>query len=155
MRLGYLVSQYPAVSHTFVLREVRSLRSRGIDVCMVSVRRCDRPLNSLSADEAQEARRTFSVMGAGYLHALISNARVLLRHPLGYLRGLWYAWSLTRGTPRLLVRYTLYFLEAVVAGDYFERQRVTDIHTHFSSTVLLILARIFRVRYSLTAHGSG
>ena len=155
MRLGYLVSQYPAVSHTFVLREVLSLRSRGIDVCMVSVRRCDRPLNSLSADEAQEARRTFSVMGAGYLHALISNARVLSRHPLGYLRGLWYAWSLTRGTPRLLVKYTFYFLEAVVAGDYFERQRVTDIHTHFSSTVLLILARIFRVRYSLTAHGSG
>jgi glycosyltransferase involved in cell wall biosynthesis len=51
--------------------------------------------------------------------------------------------------------YTGYFLEAVVAGDYFERQRVRDIHTHFSSTVLLILARIFRVRYSLTAHGSG
>ena len=94
-------------------------------------------------------------MGAGYLHALISNARVLLRHPLGYLRGLSYAWSLTRGTPLLLVKYTFYFLEAVVAGDYFERQRVTDIHTHFSSTVLLILARIFRVRYSLTAHGSG
>jgi glycosyltransferase involved in cell wall biosynthesis len=51
--------------------------------------------------------------------------------------------------------YSFYFLEAVVAGDYFERQKVTDIHTHFSSTVLLILARIFRVRYSLTAHGSG
>jgi colanic acid/amylovoran biosynthesis glycosyltransferase len=155
MRLGYLVSQYPAVSHTFVLREVLALRSQGIDVCMVSVRRCDRPLSSLSADEAEEARRTFSVMGAGYLHALIANARVLLRHPLGYLRGLLYAWSLTRGTPRLVAMYTFYFLEAVVAGDYFERQRVTDIHTHFSSTVLLILARIFHVRYSLTAHGSG
>jgi colanic acid/amylovoran biosynthesis glycosyltransferase len=155
MRLGYLVSQYPAVSHTFVLREVLSLRSQGVDVCMVSVRRCDRPLSSLSADEAEEARRTFSVMGAGYLHALIANARVLLRHPLAYLRGLLYAWTLTRGTPRLMVNYSLYFLEAVVAGDYFERQRVTDIHTHFSSTVLLILARIFPVRYSLTAHGSG
>jgi hypothetical protein len=57
MRLGYLVSQYPAVSHTFVLREVLSLRSRGIDVCVVSVRHSDRPLNSLSADEAAEARK--------------------------------------------------------------------------------------------------
>jgi glycosyltransferase involved in cell wall biosynthesis len=51
--------------------------------------------------------------------------------------------------------YTAYFVEAVVAGDHFERHQVTDVHTHFSSTVLLILARIFRVRYSLTAHGSG
>ena len=103
----------------------------------------------------QEAKRTFSVIGAGAVHALLANLRVLCRHPLGYVRGLLYAWTLSRGTPRLLVMYSLYFLEAVVAGDYFEGQGVTDIHTHFSSTVLLILARIFRVRYSLTAHGSG
>ena len=155
MKLGYLVSQYPALSHTFVLREVRALRSCGIEVCVVSVRRCDRSTAKLSADEAEEAMQTFSVLGAGYLHALIANLRILWRHPLGYLRGLLYAWSLSRGTPKLVLMYTFYFLEAVVAGNYFERQQVRNIHTHFSSTVLLILARIFCVRYSLTVHGSG
>jgi colanic acid/amylovoran biosynthesis glycosyltransferase len=155
MKLGYLISQYPALSHTFVLREVLALRRRGVDVRVVSVRRCDRPLAQLSVDEAQEAQRTFSVIGAGPWRALISNLRILCRHPIGYLRGLGYAWALSRGTPRLILMYTLYFLEAVVAGDYFERQQVKDIHTHFSSTVLLILSRIFRVRYSLTVHGSG
>jgi colanic acid/amylovoran biosynthesis glycosyltransferase len=155
MKLGYLISQYPALSHTFVLREVLTLRRHGVDVRVVSVRRCDRPMAELSAEEADEQQRTFSVMGAGWMHALIANFRVLGRHPLRYFAGLMYTWRLTRGTPRLLAMYTLYFLEAVVAGDYFERARITDIHTHFSSTVLLILARIFRVRYSLTAHGSG
>ena len=155
MKLGYLVSQYPALSHTFVLREVRALRSCGIEVCVVSVRRCDRSTAKLSADEAEEAMQTFSVLGAGYLHAIIANLCILCRHPLGYLRGLLYAWSLSRGTPRLVLMYTFYFLEAVVAGNYFERQQVRNIHTHFSSTMLLILARIFCVRYSLTVHGSG
>jgi colanic acid/amylovoran biosynthesis glycosyltransferase len=155
MKLGYLVSQYPALSHTFVLREVRALRSCGIEVCVVSVRRCDRPLTELSTDEAEEAMQTFSVLGAGHLRALIANLRVLFRHPLGYLRGLLYAWSLSRGTPKLMLMYTFYFLEAVVAGEHFERRQVSHIHTHFSSTVLLILARIFCVRYSLTVHGSG
>jgi glycosyltransferase involved in cell wall biosynthesis len=155
MKLGYLVSQYPARSHTFVLREVLALRRHGVDVHVVSVRRCDRPLTALSVDEADEAQRTFYVIGAGVLHALMANMRVLARYPRGYLRGLLYAWALSRGTPRLLIMYSLYFLEAVVAGDYFERQRLTDIHTHFSSTVMLIMARVFRVRYSLTAHGSG
>jgi len=154
MKLGYLISQYPALSHTFVLREVRALRRRGVDVRVVSVRKCDRPIAQLSADEAEEAVRTFSVMGAGYLHALVANLRILCRHPLGYVRGLFYACALSGGAPRRLLMHTFYFLEAVIAGDYFERQRVTDIHTHFSSTVLLILARIFRLRYSLTAHGS-
>ena len=155
MKLGYLVSQYPAQSHTFVLREVLALRRRGVDVRVVSVRECDRPMTALSADEAEEAKRTFSVIGAGSVHALLANIRVLCRHPIGYLRGLLHAWTLSRGTPSLLMMYTFYFLEAVVAGDYFEQQRVTHIHTHFSSTVLLVLARIFRIRYSLTAHGSG
>ena len=155
MKLGYLVSQYPALSHTFVLREVRALRSCGIEVCVVSVRRCDRSTAKLSTDEAEEAMQTFSVLGAGYLHAIIANLCILCRHPLGYLRGLLYAWSLSRGTPKLVLMYTFYFLEAVVAGNYFERQQVRNIHTHFSSTVLLILARIFCVRYSLTVHGSG
>jgi len=155
MKLGYLVSQYPALSHTFVLREVRALRRQGVEVCVASVRSCDRPIAELSADEAEEARQTFSVLGAGYLHALAANLRILCRHPFGYVRGLLYAWSLSRGTPKLVLMCTFYFLEAVVAGDYFERQQVRNIHTHFSSTVLLLLARIFRVRYSLTLHGSG
>jgi len=136
-----------------VLREVRALRSSGFEVCVVSVRSCDRPVAELSADEAEEAMRTFSVLGAGRLHALSANLRVLCRHPLSYLRGLLHAWSLSRGTPKLVARYTFYFLEAVIAGDYFERQQVKYIHTHFSSTVLLLLACIFRVRYSLTLHG--
>ena len=34
MKLGYLVSQYPALSHSFVLREVRALRSCGLEVCV-------------------------------------------------------------------------------------------------------------------------
>ena len=51
MKLGYLVSQYPALSHTFILREVLALRRQGVDVCVVSVSACDRPLAALSADE--------------------------------------------------------------------------------------------------------
>ncbi len=153
MKLGYLIGQYPALTHTFVLREVRELRRHGVDIRLVSVSRCDRPITKLSADEAEEAIQTFSVRGAGYLHALVVNLRILCTHPLGYARGLIYAWTMSRGAPRLLVMYSLYFFEAVVAGDYFERSGVTDIHTHFSSTLSLILARIFRVRYSLTVHG--
>jgi len=154
-RLGYLISQYPAINHTFVLREIRAMRARGFEVFTVSVRRSDRPLEQLSADEADEHQRTFSIIGAGAGHAFGANVRAFCRQPLRYLRGLLFAWRLSRGTPRLLVSHTFYFLEAVVAGEYFRRQQVGFVHTHFSSTVLLILSRIFPLRYSLTIHGSG
>lgn len=155
MKLGYLIAQYPAVNHTYILREVLSLRRRGFDVVTVSVRRSDRSGKSLSETEADEQRRTFSVLGAGALHALAVNLRVLGRHPIRYLKGMTYAWALSRGTPRLLLSYTVYFFEAVVAGHYFTCRGVRDIHTHFASTVLLILSRMFPIRYSMTLHGSG
>lgn len=155
VKLGYLISQYPALNHTFILHEVRSLRRAGFDVHTVSVRRPDRPLDKLSAEETDEQRRTFAIFGAGPWHAAVTNLAVLLRQPLRYFRGLWFAWRLSRGTPRLMVSYTFYFLEAIVAGAYFHRHGVRFVHTHFSSTVLLILSRVFPIRYSLTVHGSG
>ena len=152
-KLGYLISQYPAVNHTFILREVSALRREGLDPCTVSIHRSDRPIESLSAEEADEYRRTFCVLDSGLAHWVGANLRTLLRRPMAYARGLVYAWRLTRGRPKLVVTYSAYFIEAVVAGDYLERHGVTLVHTHFSSTVVLILARIFPVRYSLTLHG--
>jgi glycosyltransferase involved in cell wall biosynthesis len=153
LNIGYLISQYPAVNHTFILREVQYLRRHGFELHTASIRDSDRPLAALSSDEAEEYRRTFSIVGAGALHAVVVNLRAAVRRPLAYLRGLGYAWRLTRGTPRLVARYTLYFVEAVVAGSYFERRGVRHVHTHFSSTVLLLLSRMFPVTYSMTLHG--
>jgi glycosyltransferase involved in cell wall biosynthesis len=155
MKIGYLISQYPAVNHTYILREVLSLRRRGVEVLPVSVRRPDRAAAALSEEEAAEAQQTFSVLGAGAGYAFAINLRVLMRHPIRYIRGLGYAWALTRGTPRLMLSYTVYFFEAVVAGHYFTSRGVQNVHTHFASTVLLLLSKVFPIRYSMTLHGSG
>jgi len=39
MQLGYIASHYPAVSHTFVSREIRALRRQGVGVHTFSIRR--------------------------------------------------------------------------------------------------------------------
>lgn len=43
LRIGYLTSQYPAPSHTFIAREVAELRRRGFEVHTFSVRPLDKP----------------------------------------------------------------------------------------------------------------
>src|SRR4051794_33537415 len=57
MRVAYLVSRYPAVSHAFLQREVRGLRDSGVDVLTVSVRRAA-PEDVLSDVDREEAART-------------------------------------------------------------------------------------------------
>ena len=39
MRIGYLASHYPAVSHRFLLREVQALRRCGVEVETFSIHR--------------------------------------------------------------------------------------------------------------------
>ena len=39
MKIAYLSSYYPAVSQTFISREVRALRDRGVEIATFSVRR--------------------------------------------------------------------------------------------------------------------
>src|ERR1035441_4771161 len=80
--LGYLVSQYPAVNHTFILREIRTLRTLGFDVRVVSIRKPDRSPDRLSPEEAEEFRLTFSVLGGGLPAMLGAHLRTLLRRPL-------------------------------------------------------------------------
>ena len=38
MRVAYLVSRYPATSHTFISREIQALRELGMEIDTFSVR---------------------------------------------------------------------------------------------------------------------
>jgi glycosyltransferase involved in cell wall biosynthesis len=151
--LGYLVSQYPAVNHTFILREIRTLRTLGFDVRVVSIRQPDRSPDQLSPEEAEELRLTFSVLGGGLPRILRAHLRALLRRPLAYAATLWYAVRLGGWDVRRAAAHAGYFAEAVVAGDYLVRAGVLHFHSHFSSTPALIAARLFQLHFSLTIHG--
>lgn len=153
LRLGYLVSQYPAVNHTFVLREIRTLRALGFDIQVVSIRKPDRLPEFLSEEEADEYRRTFAVLGGGPLRVLRAHLSTVLRRPLRYAASFWYAIRLGGSDLRQIVSHVLYFAEAVVAGEHLTRAGVRHFHTHFSSTVAVIVARLFGLAFSVTIHG--
>ena len=64
-RLVYLLSQYPAVSHTFFLNEVRELRKIGFTVEVASINQPDRSRSSMPAVEVEEADKTFYIKSTG------------------------------------------------------------------------------------------
>ena len=64
-RIAYLVSRYPAISHTFILREVLALRAKGFEIHPVSINPPDRKAEALTAEERDEAARTLYVKNAG------------------------------------------------------------------------------------------
>jgi glycosyltransferase involved in cell wall biosynthesis len=153
MRLAYLVSQYPAASHTFILREIRALRRLGFDIETVSIRKPDRPAEAMTHEEREEASLCFTVMAASPLRVAVAHIRALLMHPLGFFGGLGRALRMAGWGPRRVLFHLFYFAEALVAGDHIARRGLPHIHTHFASTVALLAARVFGLSYSATIHG--
>jgi glycosyltransferase involved in cell wall biosynthesis len=152
-RIGYLVSQYPAVNHTFILREIQTLRRTGFEIHVVSIRTPDRPATTLSADEAAEYNLTETVLATIPWGALRTHIRVAVTRPLAYLRSLLYTVRLGGGKIRRTWRLLLFFAEAVIAGDRFALAGCVHIHSHFSSTVALLTAHLFGFALSVTIHG--
>jgi colanic acid/amylovoran biosynthesis glycosyltransferase len=153
MRLAYLVSQYPSVTHTFILREIRALRELGFEIDVISIRPPDRPTQQLSDVEREELTRTFTVLSAGLGGTLSAHVATLVRRPVSYLAGMWMAVRLAQASLPKTVSNLLYFAEAVVAGRQMQRRGLLHLHTHFASTVALLVARVFPVTFSATIHG--
>jgi colanic acid/amylovoran biosynthesis glycosyltransferase len=153
--LGYLVSQYPTATHTYIAWEIRTLRALGFDVKVVSIRRPEQNPDSLSREQAGELRTTFSVLGGGVARTLGAHLRTALRKPAAYAGSLCFAIRLGGSDLRRITSHGWYFVEAVTAGDYLTRAGVRHFHTHYASTPALIAARLFGLRFSATIHGSG
>ena len=153
MRIAYLVDGYPAINHTFVLREVVALRSKGFDVDVVALHGADRPPEAMTELERAELKRTFNILPFGS-HVVKAHLSTLLRKPFAYLGGLLYALRLgSKNDLKGLIMHLAYFAEAIVGGHRIESLGIRHFHTHFSSTLALIASRIFGMTYSMTIHG--
>ncbi len=161
-RLAYLLSAYPAVSHTFFLREILALRARGFEIHTASINPPDRPLAALPPEEQREAAATFYLKPprtapAQWLAQFVALVAALIAHPLVALRGLRAAASM----PRASVPWSLrlgYWAEAMLLGRWMRRRSLTHLHVHFGgpvSSVALLAARAWRIPWSLTLHGPG
>src|SRR5215469_1128562 len=131
--LAYLVSEYPGVSHTFILREIRRLRAMKCDIRVASINQCRRPATQLTEEERQEMAATYYVKSAGVSGALRAHWFLLLSRPIAYLRGLVFALRLAGADLKRLLFAIFYFIEAVMLGRWMERHGLHHVHVHFAN----------------------
>lgn len=155
LRAGYLINKYPAVSQTFILREVVALRQRGIDVEVASINEPP-PHRDLTGQERSESEATFYVKRQGKGGAFSAVAWCLWRTPIGLLRGLRIVASLGGMEPRRTLLCFFYLVEAAIVAKWMRQRALTHLHVHFATqvaTVALILSYIVPVTLSITVHG--
>lgn len=156
LRIAYLLSQYPAISHTFFLQEVLGLRARGLHIETASINATDRPLDQLPPIEAAEARTTQYIKGRSRPAALRDLLTTLVLHPAVLFRGLRAIASLRRITFRQRIFWLFYLAEAILVGRWMLRRNLHHLHVHFGGPVAsvgMLTSIAWQVPYSLTIHG--
>jgi glycosyltransferase involved in cell wall biosynthesis len=151
-----VTSEYPAVSETFVVREIRQLRAMNFDIKVASINRPAHSLARMTEAEREEVRGTFYVKVAGLGAILRAHLSTLARTPVAYLRGLVFAIRLGGLDLRRILFGIFYFGEAVVIGQWMQSLKARQLHVHFAnaaSTVVLIASRTFPIDFSFTMHG--
>ena len=134
-KIGYLASHYPAVSHSFVWREVQALRALGMPVETISVWRTpDSEL--LTGEDREAAATTFAILPIRAVRFITIHTRAFGRRPLAYLRTLARAVRLASPGARGRLWQIFYFGEAVVVADHCARAGVRHLHAQFADSAM-------------------
>lgn len=157
-RIGYLTGRYPQVTHTFVQREIRALRERGVAIETLSVWRTS-PDDLLSPLDIEEAEGTTSLLPPDVALFARAHLQAVLSKPRAYLRAMLSAARL--GTPGVRGRALsgLWFVEAIVLAHHCARRGIKHLHVHLNGTApaIALIANGFAgssLTYSMTVHGS-
>ncbi|MEZ5664497.1 MAG: glycosyltransferase [Burkholderiaceae bacterium] len=154
MKVGYIVSEYPKVSHTFIRREIAAVEACGIEVVRMSIRDGGPLVDPL--DQAEHARTRY-ILGHGVARLFKAGLSVLLREPRRTWSAFVLASRMARGAERPLPYHWIYLLEAAVVAGWVRETGMTHLHAHFGSNpaeVAMLAARLAGITYSFTAHGT-
>lgn len=155
MRVAYLISEYPKVSHSFIRREIAALERQGVEVLRFAIRGPSD--GSPDAADVQELNRTRYVLGAGVVLTVRHVLRAFVRRPAAFMRAAHSALRLSRRAERSLVHHIAYFVEACVVGNWMHESRVSHLHAHFGSnpaSVAMLAGQLNGCTFSFTAHGT-
>ncbi len=153
--VGYLTSLYPALSHTFIFREIQALRAQGMNVKTASIR-LPEDLDRMTPEERDEFDRTYYVNSTPRGRVLLAHLRLLLSRPASYLGALCYALGLRRKGPVPLAKLLAYFAQAGLVMDWMRRERICHLHVHFGNppaTAAMIAAHAGGSPFSISVHG--
>jgi len=129
--VAYIVPWYPAISHTFVLREVQALRRMGRHVATISIHRPS--VEDMPAEADRQAYATTYFLSPPRVRDHVAaHWQALRTRPGAYVSTLVAALRAGPIEPAVKARGLLYFCEAVVVWWHARRSGARHLHGVFA-----------------------
>ncbi|HKR66195.1 MAG TPA: glycosyltransferase [Thermoanaerobaculia bacterium] len=150
--VAVLMSRFPSVTETFILREMIEMERQAQPVRLVPMLKESPPvIHDAAKPWTDRALYTPFVNGP----IVRANVRAFLRSPLKYVSLLARLIAGTLTSPTVLLRTLAVFPKSVLIAEELEREGVRHIHAHYAthpSTMALIIASFSSVTFSFTVH---
>ncbi|RJP28763.1 MAG: glycosyltransferase [Candidatus Omnitrophota bacterium] len=147
-KIAYILSQFPETHETFILREIKALKEKGVDVKIISLKKCrDRVIH----DEAKEFIKDTIYADVSVLRIACS----VLSKPLRSLGALGYVLRSYFGKPWEFVKAMYVLAECLSIAPMLKKMRIKHMHSHWATmptTAAVILNKLTGIPFSFTAH---
>jgi glycosyltransferase involved in cell wall biosynthesis len=154
MKIAYLVNHYPAISHSFIRREILALERLGHEVLRISVRGWTDAQRG-TEDQLEQARTRYVLRG-GAVPLLVSFLRIMVTNPVGLYRAIALTLKVGVRAERPLPVHLIYLFEACQVALWLRREKAQHLHVHFgtnSAEVAMLVGELGGPPWSFTAHG--
>jgi glycosyltransferase involved in cell wall biosynthesis len=150
--VAVVLSRFPTVTETFILREFVEMELQGQPVRLVPMIKETPPVIHDAAKPWTGRALYTKFVSPGILAA---NVQALLRHPLKYVGLLARLIAGTIAKPKVLAATLALFPKSVYLARQLEREGIRHLHVHWAShpaTLALIVSKFSNITYSITAH---
>jgi colanic acid/amylovoran biosynthesis glycosyltransferase len=151
-RIAYIMSRFPHLPETFILREMSELERQGWQVALYPLIRQQQLVIHAEAEAWLPRAHYVRSLSANTVGA---NSRVLLRQPGAYLA----AWGRTLrdnlSNPGFLARAIILLPKATAMARLMQQKGIAHIHAHYMTHPALaawMIHRLTGITFSITAH---
>jgi colanic acid/amylovoran biosynthesis glycosyltransferase len=153
-RIAYFTSQYPAVSHTFIRREIRALEALGVTIIRYAAR--TPPEELVDPDDMAEQKKTGYIIDGSIVELFRCFVFTLLKQPIAIFNVLRLAAKIGWHSDRGILLHFVYVAEATLLAHWCRRDGVKHLHVHFGTNpaaIAMLAQQLSGIPYSFTAHG--
>src|SRR5207237_8393743 len=150
--VAVLMSRFPAVTETFILREMIEMERQGQPVRLVPMLK-DSPPVLHDAAKAWTDRALYTKFLTPRI--ALANLATLLREPVNYLTLLLRLIFGTMASPRIFIRTLALWPKSVFLARQLEREGIRHIHAHYAThpaTMALVISKLSPITFSFTVH---
>lgn len=157
MKIGYLINQYPKVSHTFIRREILALERIGFQVTRLALRGWAEVMPD--PEDVKEQTVTTYLLRSGAIKMAAAVLSTFLASPFRWFSALKLALKMGHRADRPLPLHIIYFAEACIALKILRQAGVGHLHAHFGTNTAEVamlvhcLGGVDGPTYSFTVHG--